>query len=289
MRLERRNDKYEKKTIGEVLRLARVNQGLSLEELQRKTDIQLDMLEALESDDFDKLPSPFYVRSFLRKYAWAVELDESIVLDAYDSGSMITYEEVDVDEIELSGRRRSNRKKRSLLPLFYFVLFSLSILVFVTYYVWTYIQTQPTETTSANYNVVTTTTNATTSETTTSETTTSNQTTSPSSSSEASTVTVSGQGDVISVEYKTSKDTAELQLSVTDATSWISVSDTDLAGGTTLEPNNKTAKTTVSKGSPVTITLGVVKGVKIKIDNQEIDTAKLTGQTGWIRLTVSSN
>ena len=273
-----------KKTIGEVLRLARVNQGLSLEELQRKTDIQLDMLEALESDDFDKLPSPFYVRSFLRKYAWAVELDESIVLDAYDSGSMITYEEVDVDEIELSGRRRSNRKKRSLLPLFYFVLFSLSILVFVTYYVWNYIQTQPTETTSANYNVVTTTTNATTSEITTS-----NQTTSPSSSSEASTVTVSGQGDVISVEYKTSKDNAELQLSVTDATSWISVSDTDLAGGTTLEPNNKTAKTTIYKGSPVTITLGVVKGVKIKIDNQEIDTAKLTGQTGWIRLTVSSN
>ena len=272
-----------KKTIGEVLRLARINQGLSLEELQRKTDIQLDMLEALESDDFDKLPSPFYARSFLRKYAWAVELDESIVLEAYDSGSMITYEEVDVDEIELSGRRRSNRKKRSLLPLFYFVLFSLSILIFVTYYVWNYIQTQPTETTSANYNVVTAT------NTTTSETTTSNQTTSPSSSSEASTVTVSGQGDVISVEYKTSKDTAELQLSVTDATSWISVSDTDLAGGTTLEPNNKTAKTTISKGSPVTITLGVVKGVKIKIDNQKIDTAKLTGQTGWIRLTVSSN
>lgn len=272
-----------KKTIGEVLRLARINQGLSLEQLQRKTDIQLDMLEALESDDFDKLPSSFYARSFLRKYAWAVELDENIVLDAYDSGSMITYEEVDVDEIELSGRRRSNRKKRSLLPLFYFVLFSLSILIFVTYYVWNYIQTQPTETTSANYNVVTTT-NATSSETTTS-----NQTTSPSSSSEASIVTVSGQGDVISVEYKTAKDTAELQLSVTDATSWISVSDTELAGGTTLEPNNKMAKTTVSKGSPVTITLGVVKGVKIKIDNQEIDTSKLTGQTGWITLKLSSN
>ena len=273
-----------KKTIGEVLRLARINQGLSLEELQRKTDIQLNLLEALESDDFDQLPSPFYTRSFLRKYAWAVELDENLVLDAYDSGSMITYEEVDVDEIELSGRRRSNRKKRSLLPLFYFILFSLSIIIFVSYYDWNYIQTQPTATTSANYNVVTTTTSATSSETTTS-----NQTTSPSSSSDASTVTVSGQGDVISVEYKTAKDTAELQLSVTDATSWISVSDTELAGGTTLEPNNKMAKTTVSKGSPVTITLGVVKGVKIKIDNQEIDTSKLTGQTGWITLKLSSN
>ena len=273
-----------KKTIGEVLRLARINQGLSLEELQRKTDIQLDMLEALESDDFDKLPSPFYARSFLRKYAWAVELDENIVLDAYDSGSMITYEEVDVDEIELTGRRRSNRKKRSLLPLFYFVLFSLSILIFVTYYVWNYIQTQSTETASANYNIVTTTTNAPSSETTSS-----NQTTNPSSSTEASTVTVTGQGDVISVEYKTPKETAELQLSVTNATSWVSVSDTDLAGGATLDPNNKTVKTTISKGSPVTITLGVVKGVKIKIDNQEIDTSKLTGQTGWITMNLSSN
>ncbi|MDS9111214.1 helix-turn-helix domain-containing protein, partial [Streptococcus pneumoniae] len=56
-----------KKTIGEVLRLARINQGLSLEELHRKTDIQLDLLEAMESDDFDKLPSTFYARSFLRK------------------------------------------------------------------------------------------------------------------------------------------------------------------------------------------------------------------------------
>ena len=275
-----------KKTIGEVLRLARINQGLSLEELQRKTDIQLDMLEALESDDFDKLPSPFYARSFLRKYAWAVELDENIVLDAYDSGSMITYEEVDVDEIELTGRRRSNRKKRSLLPLFYFVLFSLSILIFVTCYVWNYIQTQPTETTSANYNIVTTTT---TTNAPSSETTSSNQTTNPSSSTEASAVTVSGQGDVISVEYKTPKETAELQLSVTDATSWVSVSDTDLAGGATLDPNNKTVKTTISKGSPVTISLGVVKGVKIKIDNQEIDTSKLTGQTGWITMNLSSN
>ena len=275
-----------KKTIGEVLRLARINQGLSLEELQRKTDIQLNLLEALESDDFDQLPSPFYTRSFLRKYAWAVELDENLVLDAYDSGSMITYEEVDVDEIELTGRRRSNRKKRSLLPLFYFVLFSLSILIFVTCYVWNYIQTQPTETTSANYNIVTTTT---TTNAPSSETTSSNQTTNPASSTEASAVTVSGQGDVISVEYKTPKETAELQLSVTDATSWVSVSDTDLAGGATLDPNNKTVKTTISKGSPVTITLGVVKGVKIKIDNQEIDTSKLTGQTGWITMNLSSN
>ena len=273
-----------KKTIGEVLRLARISQGLSLEELQRKTDIQLDLLEALETDNFDKLPNLFYTRSFLRKYAWAVELDENIILDAYDSGNMITYEEVDVDEIELSGRRRSNRKKQSFLPLFYFLLFSLSIIAFVSYYVWNYIQTQPINTSEASYSVVTTTTSDSTTEVKSNS-----QSTTETSVAETSAVTVSGEGDTISVVYKTSKETAELQLSVKDTQSWVSVSDTDLAGGVTLAPSNQTATTTISKKTPVTITLGVVKGVKIKIDNQEIDTSKLTGQTGWISLTISPN
>lgn len=273
-----------KKTIGEVLRLARISQGLSLEELQRKTDIQLDLLEALETDNFDKLPNLFYTRSLLRKYAWAVELDENIILDAYDSGSMITYEEVDVDEIELSGRRRSNRKKQSFLPLFYFLLFSLSIIAFVAYYVWNYIQTQPIKTSEASYSVITTTVPDSTSEVTSSS-----QSTTETSVNETSAVTVSGEGDTISVVYKTSKETAELQLSVKDTQSWVSVSDTDLAGGVTLAPGNQTATTTISKKTPVTITLGVVKGVSLKIDNQEIDTSKLTGQTGWIILTISQN
>ena len=273
-----------KKTIGEVLRLARISQGLSLEELQRKTDIQLDLLEALETDNFDKLPNLFYTRSFLRKYAWAVELDENIILDAYDSGNMITYEEVDVDEIELSGRRRSNRKKQSFLPLFYFLLFSLSIIAFVSYYVWNYIQTQPINTSEASYSVVTTTKSDSTTEVTSNS-----QSTTETSVAETSAVTISGEGDTISVVYKTSKETAELQLSVKNTQSWVSVSDTDLAGGVTLAPGNQTATTIISKKTPVTITLGVVKGVKIKIDNQEIDTSKLTGQTGWISLTLSQN
>mgnify|MGYP001676505559 FL=1 len=271
-----------KKTIGEVLRLARINQGLSLEELQEKTEIQLNFLEAMEADDFDQLPSTFYARSFLRKYAWAVELDERIVLDAYDSGSMITYEEVDVDEEDLSGRRRSNKKKTSYLPLFYFVLFALSILIFVTYYVWNYIQTQPSPS-SANYSVV-----SSTSSTTSSSSSSSSQTSSSSSTTE-STITVSGEGNRIEARYKTSKETATVQLAVSDATSWVSVSGSELEGGVTLSADNKNAKTTVSTKNPVTITLGVVKGVTVTVDNQTIDTSKLTTQTGTVTLTFTTD
>ena len=272
-----------KKTIGEVLRLARINQGLSIEELQAKTDIQMNLLEAMEADDFDRLPSPFYARSFLRKYAWAVELDERIILDAYDSGSMITYEEVDVDEEDLSGRRRSNKKKTSYLPLFYFVLFALSILIFVTYYVWNYIQTQPMRPSSANYSVVNST-----GSTTSSSSSSSSQTSSSSSIAE-STITVSGEGNRIEARYKTSKETATVQLTVSDATSWVTVSGSELEGGVTLSADNKNAKTTVSTKSPVTITLGVVKGVTVTVDNQTIDTSKLTTQTGTVTLTFTTD
>ena len=274
-----------KKTIGEVLRLARTNQGLTLEELQKKTEIQLDMLNAMEADDFDQLPSPFYTRSFLRKYAWAVELDDRIVLDAYDSGSMITYEEVDLDEDELTGRRRSSKKhKISFLPLFYFILFALSIVIFVTYYVWNYIQTQPERSSASSYSVV----QATSSTSSVTPSSTSSSSSSNSSNTEPA-ITVSGEGNRVEVAYKTSKETAKLQLSVSDARSWVSVSESDLEGGVTLSPDNKSAETSVSTKNPVTITLGVVKGVALTVDNQTVDLSKLTAQTGQINVTFTRN
>ena len=274
-----------KKTIGEVLRLARTNQGLTLEELHKKTEIQLDMLEAMEADDFDQLPSPFYTRSFLRKYAWAVELDERIVLDAYDSGSMITYEEVDVDEDELTGRRRSSKKnKTSFLPLFYFILFALSIVIFVTYYVWNYLQTQPERSSASSYSVV----QATSSTSFATPSSTSSSSSSSSSNIEPA-ITVSGEGNRVEVAYKTSKENVKLQLSVSDARSWVSVSESELEGGVTLSPDNKSAETTVSTKNPVTITLGVVKGVALTVDNQTVDLSKLTAQTGKIAVTFTKN
>ena len=274
-----------KKTIGEVLRLARTNQGLTLEELHKKTEIQLDMLEAMEADDFDQLPSPFYTRSFLRKYAWAVELDERIILDAYDSGSMITYEEVDVDEEELTGRRRSSKKnKTSFLPLFYFILFALSIVIFVTYYVWNYIQTQPERSSASSYSVV----QATSSTSSATPSSTSSSSSSSSSNIEPA-IIVSGEGNRVEVAYKTSKETAKLQLAVSDVTSWVSVSESELEGGVTLSPENKSAETTVLTKSPVTITLGVVKGVALIVDNQTVDLSKLTAQTGKITVTFTKN
>ena len=48
-----------KKTIGEVLRLARVNQKLTLEDAAKKTDIKTDYLKALENNQYEKFRMPF--------------------------------------------------------------------------------------------------------------------------------------------------------------------------------------------------------------------------------------
>ena len=266
-----------KKTIGEVLRIARINQGMNLEDLQKKTDIQLELLEAMESDDFDRLPSPFYARSFLRKYAWAVDLDERIILDAYEEGSMIVYDEVDVDEEENFRSRRTRKQRTSFLPLFYLTILALAILSFVSYYVWTYVQHNSLQTTpSSSYSIVN-------KQTTNSS---SSSTSRESSSSSKTNLIVSGNGDKLTATLTGVTNPINLKLSVSGTSSWISVTGTDLEGGVTLSPEKETVSTVISPGTTSTITLGVVKGVTITIDNQQIDTSGLTSLTGTITLIV---
>lgn len=70
--------------IGTQLRRAREAMGLTLEDVQQKTKIHAEYLQALERDRFDSLPSPFYVRAFLRTYARCLGMDPQPLLDRYE-------------------------------------------------------------------------------------------------------------------------------------------------------------------------------------------------------------
>lgn len=63
-------------SIGETLRRERLRQNLSLEEVSRETRIGLKFLQAIEAEDFTKLPGGVFARSFVRQYARLVGLDE---------------------------------------------------------------------------------------------------------------------------------------------------------------------------------------------------------------------
>ena len=79
-----------------------------------------------------KFPNAFYVRSLLRKYAWALDLDETILLEAYDTDNTVVYDEIELAENE-EFRSRKYKNRSFSLPLFYFLVVALSIIIFVTY------------------------------------------------------------------------------------------------------------------------------------------------------------
>jgi transcriptional regulator with XRE-family HTH domain len=69
-------------TVGERLRLARERAGLSVDDIFARTKIQGALLEAIERDDFERVPGGLFVRGFLRAYAREVGLEpEAVVAD----------------------------------------------------------------------------------------------------------------------------------------------------------------------------------------------------------------
>lgn len=271
-----------KKTIGEVLKLARTNQGMSLEELSEKTDIQLDLLQAIERNDYDLLPSPFYARSFLRKYAWAVDLDEAIILEAYEAGEMLVYDEVEL-AADQDYRSRKNKRKRSFLPLFYFLLVSLAIVAFVSYYVWTFAQNRRSGGDFAeSYSLVS-------SESSSSSTSQASSVPASSSSAPAGKLEVSGSGDHLDVSYSGASQPVPVNFSVNEEAAWLSVSNSELAEGVTLSPDANTSQTVMLEpGSSTEINLGSVKAVKITVNNQPLDLSALTSDSASLSLAIHS-
>lgn len=70
-------------TIGEQLRLAREGRGISLREISDQTRISMHYLEAIESNDYKRLPGGIFNRSFVKAYARYVGYDEKEAIEGY--------------------------------------------------------------------------------------------------------------------------------------------------------------------------------------------------------------
>jgi cytoskeleton protein RodZ len=69
--------------MGETLRMAREQQGLSLEVISERTKIGTEKLRAIEENDIQRLPSGIFLRGFLRAYAREVGLDVEDTVNRY--------------------------------------------------------------------------------------------------------------------------------------------------------------------------------------------------------------
>jgi cytoskeletal protein RodZ len=70
-------------SFGEQLRLAREARGISLRHISDQTRISIRYLEAIEADDYKRLPGGIFNRSFIKAYAKQIGFDEKEALDGY--------------------------------------------------------------------------------------------------------------------------------------------------------------------------------------------------------------
>ncbi len=62
--------------VGDTLRRARLKRNLELEDISNELKISTRILQAIENDQYDKLPGGVFAKSFVRQYARLLGLDE---------------------------------------------------------------------------------------------------------------------------------------------------------------------------------------------------------------------
>jgi Helix-turn-helix domain len=98
--------------IGTTLREARMRARIDISEIEAETKIRAKYLRALENEEWDLLPGPTYVKSFLRTYADALGLDGKLLIEEYK----LRHErlsDVELQPIAPPGRRESSRRPRA--------------------------------------------------------------------------------------------------------------------------------------------------------------------------------
>lgn len=70
-------------SIGEQLRLAREARGIGLREICDQTRISVHYLEAIEANDYKRLPGGVFNRSFIKAYAKCIGYDEREAIEGY--------------------------------------------------------------------------------------------------------------------------------------------------------------------------------------------------------------
>ncbi len=115
--------------IGDILKKTRIEQSISLDEIEEKTKIRKYYLEALENEEWNKFPGRAYLRAFLRKYANYLGLDEDRLLDSITHDVLpLPQNEKLQKTIELPG------KPKNKIAIFFAVIAIILLLSFQYFY-----------------------------------------------------------------------------------------------------------------------------------------------------------
>lgn len=131
-------------TLGEKLRQAREERGISISEVSEQTRIASLYLESIENDDYKPLPGGIFNKGFVKSYAKFIGIDEQEAMQDYArivaSGDGGTTPELKVYKAEVL---TDDRSVRSMLPTYIFAFIILALMTAGILFLVQYIQNQP--------------------------------------------------------------------------------------------------------------------------------------------------
>src|SRR5215203_319960 len=132
-------------TLGEKLRQAREERGISISEVAEQTRISPMYLESIENDNYKPLPGGIFNKGFVRSYAKYVGIDENEALQDY--AQLIAANEQFVEEQQPRYRPEvltdDARSASSILPTVVFAGIILALMTGGILFVVNYIKNQP--------------------------------------------------------------------------------------------------------------------------------------------------
>lgn len=109
--------------IGDALRERRMALKIDVHEVEQKTKIRAKYLRALENEEYNLLPGPAYVKSFIRTYADYLGIDSRELIDIYKHSYEHAEEEGAVFGARIErGIGESGRRRRWIAALVVIVL-----------------------------------------------------------------------------------------------------------------------------------------------------------------------
>lgn len=123
--------------LGKRLKDARLEKGMSIEDLQEKTKIQKRYLLGIEEGNYSIMPGPFYVRAFIKQYCEAVGLDPEEIFEQYKSDIPSTHRDDLPEQLSRVQSRKSvpvnHSKFLEMLPRILIIAFVLGALFLLWY------------------------------------------------------------------------------------------------------------------------------------------------------------
>lgn len=121
--------------LGRHLKEARLQKGMSLDDVQEVTKIRKKYLEAIETGDYKVLPGSFYVRAFIKTYAEAVGVNPDELLQEHGNVAVVPKEESTMESvIQKRSRRPETERNAKWLPTLLMWVFPVLIIAVIYMY-----------------------------------------------------------------------------------------------------------------------------------------------------------